>query len=40
MMVGGIAPAVIEMFKATIPKKEGVEGGFDYAAYLRNVFAA
>ncbi|TPX45442.1 hypothetical protein SeMB42_g02632 [Synchytrium endobioticum] len=40
MMVGGIPPAVIEMFKATIPRKEGVEGGFDYTAYLQNVFAA
>jgi Ca2+-binding EF-hand superfamily protein len=39
MVVGGLSPTVIEMFKATIPKKEGVEG-YDYAAYLRNVFAA
>ncbi|TPX31293.1 hypothetical protein SmJEL517_g05321 [Synchytrium microbalum] len=38
-LVGGLQPAVIEMFKATLPKKEGVEGGYDYVAYLRKVFA-
>jgi len=39
MYTGQIPVEIIEYLKIALPKKENVENGYDYQAYLQNIFA-